>query len=412
MGIELQARSSLKKKGLIFSSTITIEQVAAALMAAAKGTPLEATTASRRLEDGVSITFHPGGAPVDVRADREDVVIDVKTSLLGPGYHAFVVSALESAGSALGLRWQWDDEAGYVEDRDFAKLQACMTKLVKELAAAMRAHVGSDEELAGTRIFMDPDFRVETYDNEVLTPLRPVSVDRFVSWQTLDDADLQTEATHFVYSWWGEGFDPWFFRGLALYSMWNDIRWAYPIDPKEVELAKRTLGWVKEAMKIGIIGEEFFPPVIEEISAVILAKEGPLHFPNAEGIGYRRRRMQLGLGRNWTVTIPASLGRRIEESDGQVSLVIENHVLDIRVTLGTAAAREDLDPDDIDIVQRLIKETDGLLVQHVIARTFQGGGRDAICELTLTLRDPRFKDLVQEIIDSVGFAETDPEEVD
>jgi hypothetical protein len=177
-----------------------------------------------------------------------------------------------------------------------------------------------------------------------------------------------------------------------------------------VELAKRTLGWVREAIKLGIIGPEFYPPVIEEITDVISAKQGPLHFPKSDGIGYRRRMMEQRLGRSWTVTTPASLGRRIDEKGGKTSLVLENHVLNIRVTLGSAPARDDLDPDEIDVDRGIVEDRDGLFVLNVVATISQGGGRDALCLMTVTLRDDRFRGLVEQIIDSLEFTEMDGSE--
>jgi hypothetical protein len=415
MGYFLRARAQLKKRGLLLSSRITLDQVVAAILDRVKGTPLESITTSVKPDQANSrlITMHPGGAGLLLEETDGHVRIEAKTSILGPGYHAFLVSALESAESSLGLRWEWHDEADYVRDHDFAGLQARMANLMKELAHAMRAQVGSDADVAGTQILMDLDFQVEPHGDEVLTPLGPITVDRFLSWQRLDEKGLRTEATFFLYSWWSEGFDPWFYRGLALYSMWNDIRWAYPIDPNEVGLAKRTLGWVDEAMELGIIGPEFFPTVLEEITDVILAEEGPLHFPKSEGIGYRRRTAELRLGRNWKLTVPASLGRRIEEKDGNTSLVLENHVLHIRVTLGSAPARDDLDPSEIDVDRGIIADKDGLLVVNVTATASRGGDRDALCLMTVTVRDDRFRGLVEQIINSLEFTEMDdPEEGD
>src|SRR4051812_46920044 len=117
MGYLLKARAPLKKRGLLLSSRITLDQVAAAILDRVKGTPLESITtsvkphANRRL-----ITMHPGGAGLLLEETDGHVQIEAKTSILGPGYHAFLVSALESAESALGLRWEWHDEADYVRD--------------------------------------------------------------------------------------------------------------------------------------------------------------------------------------------------------------------------------------------------------------------------------------------------------
>jgi hypothetical protein len=410
MVLVLHARAPLKKKGLLLSSRITVEQVAAALLAGMKGTPLEALATSDKLRqpDHFAVTLHPAGGIVALRVMEDHVEVLVKTSDLGPGYHAYLVSLLESAAARLGVTWEWDDKTGYVQDRNFARLQTRMTEFLKDLARAPDEHGGSDAELAGCRINLGFDLEeIETDENEVLTPLGPKTVDEVRHWQSLDAAELARAAADF-FPWWGQGFDGGFYRGLTLYSLWNDVRWAYPIDPKEVELAKRTLRWCKEAVDRGVVDPVLQPPVLNEVGDVILAKQDPVHFPDGKGVGYRRRMMKKRLGHGWALTIPASLGERGEPDDAQ-TLVLLNHVLEIRISMGIAASRRPLQPGEIDKRDSQVEFRGDVTIVNLAARALQTSDTDALCLLTATLQDDRYRDLTVQIVESLEY---DAEEAD
>lgn len=407
MEFVLHAHAPLKKKGLVFSSRVTVDQVAAALLAGVKGTPLEPLATSDRFRQAghFAVTLHPVGGIIALRLMEDHVEVMAKTSDLGPGYHAFLTSLLESAAASLGITWEWDDKTGYVQDRNFVRLQARMTEFLKGLAGAPDAHGGSGAKLAGCRILLD--LEVESDQNEVLTPLGPKAVDEVLRWQSLDDTALGQAAADF-FPWWGQGFDGGFYRGLALYSLWNDIRWAYPIDPNEVELAKRTLRWSKEAVDRGVVDAVFQPSVLNEVSDVILARENPRHFPDRKGIGYRRRMMRKRLGHGWALTIPASLGERIDAGDTK-TLVLLNHVFEIRVAMGTTASRRRLQPGEIDTSDKQVEFIGDATVIKLAARVLHTNDMDAVCVMTAALRDDRYSNLAMEIVESL---EHDAEEPD
>jgi hypothetical protein len=411
MVIVLHARAPLKKRGLLLSSRITVDQVAAALLNGVKGTPLAPVAASQKLDlpDHFAVTLHPAGGLVALRVMADHVEVLAKTSDVGAGYHAFLVSLLESAARDLGVAWEWDDKSGYVQHRDFARLQTRMAEFLKDLAAAPEEHGGSDSELAGCRINLDSDLEeVEADETEVLTPLGPKPVDEVLGWRSLDGAALARAAEDF-FAWPGQGFDGGFYRGLMLYSLWNDIRWAYPIDPKEVELAKRTLRWFKAAADQGVIDPTCQPAVMEEISALILAKEDRVHFPRRDGVGYRRRMMRKRLGHGWTMTIPASLGIRFD-ADAPQTLVLLNHILEIRISLALAKSRRPLQPGEIDKRDKQIEIRDETAILNLAARALHTSDTDALCILTATLKDDQYLELVAQIADSLEYEPEEEEE--
>ena len=402
MEIVLHARTPLKKKGLLLSSRITVEQVVAALLAGVKGTPLEPLATSDQLgEADFAVTLHPASGFVAFRVIEDHVEIIATTSDIGPGHHAFLVSLLESAAGRLGVTWEWDDKTGYVKDRNFARLQTKMAEFLKDLADAPDEHGGDSAELPGCRINLAFDLgEIEAGENEVLTPIGPKSVVDVLRWRSLDDTALNRAAADF-FAWWGEGFDGSFYRGLALYALWTEVRWAYPIDPKEVEIAKRTLRWCKEAVNREIIDTAFLPSVLNDVTDVILAKENRLHFPRRDGVGYRCRMMKRRLGHGWVLTIPASLGKNAEASDKLQALVLQNHVLEICVSLGATTSRRPLQPGEIDKTDKQAEFQGDTTIIKIAARALKTTDMDEICLMTATLQDDRFMDLTTRIFESL-----------
>src|SRR5258708_4892146 len=118
MGFFLRARGSLKKKtGLLRSSQIPLEQVVAAIVAATRGTPLEPVVYHLPFGDGVfAIALHPAAGPLRVESEGGQVMIETKTSTVGPGFHAFLVSVLEAAQGTLGVQWELSDDSNYLRD--------------------------------------------------------------------------------------------------------------------------------------------------------------------------------------------------------------------------------------------------------------------------------------------------------
>jgi hypothetical protein len=409
MGYMLQVKAPVKK-GLLSFSRITADQVAAAIFDGIKGTPLEPLASREKLEGNLFlITMHPAGDRLYVEEVRGRVEVEAKTSVLGPGYHAFLVSILESVQARLGLHWEWNDESGYVLDRDFGRLQANMAGFLKDLGGALLKAGETDEQAAGSSILMDPDCEFEAYGDEILAPLGPLSVRELRRWQSLNEAEIDRVAAGF-YPWWDQSFDGGFYRGLALYALWNDIRWAYPLDPKEVELAKRTLHWCKEAVNRGVVDAAFQPSVIAEISSVIMAEGPRLHFPKKGGIGYRRRTVQKRYGDGWTLAFPASLGERIEHKDRAPIYVLENHVLDIRLSLGRINSAGGLKPSEMEVKRQILENREDLFLVNILARKPESKEADAACLMTVTLQDTRLRNMVDQIIDSLDY--TSPEHQD
>lgn len=400
MGIALRARSPLKKKGL-FSSAVSIEQVAAALVAAAKGTPLEAIVATGKLRDGASILFHPGGNPVDLRADGEGFAIDTETSLLGPGYHAFVVSALDSLQSKLGLRWAWDDATGYAENRDFGRLQAMMAEAMRHAAKALSKRHDEQGDRAELKLCMPEDFGAIAAPGEVLTPLGPTTIQMLR--QALSEGDFREVAADLTV-WWNQAFDGDFFRGIALYSLWNEARWATPRHQEEVRAIERTVDWCIKALQLGA-DLPVSKASLQELVALSKSKDA-IAVPPEQGMGYRRRPWKREF-RGWQLTMPGALQPSVDMRDG-VAFVFSTPGLDIRATADQAPAD---DPEviggrldgEITLVERKPDEPNQTATVMSLGKTFPKGSETAVCRLTITSTNPEMRALGERIGKSLTY---------
>jgi hypothetical protein len=400
MSIKLRARSPLKKKGLFFASAITVEQVTTAIISAAKGSPLAGLTMSAKLRDGVSIMLHPAGADLTVRADGEDVVVEAETSLIGPGYHAFLVSALDVAQSALGLRWAWDDESDYAENRDFHRLQAAMAKVLRQLIETITT--GEVGDGTGLKILMPYDFRAVPEPGEVFTPLGPTTLDRLRACLAEADADFRAEAEA-IYVWWGQGFDGTFFRGIALYSLWNEVRWATPLHREEAESIARTFNWCIEAAKLDA-DLPITNATMKELRGLVESND-IIPVAREQGIGYRRRTWNRPFY-HWQLSMPGSLAPTIQRTEKGATFVFRAPDLDIRATTYTvpsndAALRAREFHGEIAVTE---SQVEGRTVTTLsLGKTFALGANTAACLVTIASSNPEMLELGMRVGTSLTY---------
>jgi hypothetical protein len=116
--------------------------------------------------------------------------------------------------------------------------------------------------------------------------------------------------------------------------------------------------------------------------------------------------MRQRLGHGWALTIPASLGIRADADDPK-TLVLLNHILEIRVSTGIAASRRHLQPGEIHKSDKQVELQGKTAILNIAARALRTTDTDAICILTATLADDRYLDLVGQIGDSLEY---EPEE--
>ncbi|MDP1661020.1 MAG: hypothetical protein Q8L55_03810, partial [Phycisphaerales bacterium] len=95
----------------------------------------------------LELLLHPSAEAVEFRVSEKRVVVSAKTSTVGPGYHAAVVSIIDEIGMA-GFEWDWTeddnssgDETGYSTHRNFSRLQQSMAEFFGNLMKVVEEQV-------------------------------------------------------------------------------------------------------------------------------------------------------------------------------------------------------------------------------------------------------------------------------
>jgi hypothetical protein len=401
MGLGFQTSATLRRKkafGLL-AAMVPPKDVAAAIQGCTRGTPLEQLASLAELDEGhgYALTLHPAAEALYLEIDGETVTASAKTSNVGPGYHAFLVAALDSVQTAFGFKWEWreeDDETGFARHRDFVRLQSEMAKQFKAVSKVVSDRIAT-RGVTDVMLSMPVDCRIKTIEEEVLTPLGPVTPAELRRWGNLDGVELARAAAT-CSPWWGTGFDGSFYRGLALHSMWMDMRWATPLDDPERRTIQQTLAWCAEAARM-----QAAPPLpasaVRELRALL---ETPhlRELPREGGIGYRRRQKRVQLTGGWHLWVPGDLEEALE--DENTTVVLWNNDLTIRGTSISATPKDGSDmrhaeTTAVDTTHEFEPTSEGFTLQ-VTARKLSAKG-ERVCLLTFWMSDAEQRGLAEQI---------------
>jgi hypothetical protein len=408
MGLGLEARAPLTRRKLIGSATIaTLEQIAEAIRNGADDTPLEAGASVTENEPDADYTIylHPAAEPVFLTRDRNFAVVDAKTSDVGPGYHALLVSILDSLEKSLGLKWEWEDETDYARNRDFDLLQVKMADLFKALAkrvAELCDKVGS----TGMRLSVPMDFGLSSYGDKVMSHVGPIAAEDLRHWGTLGGADLARAAADF-FPWWGKAFDGGFYRGIALHALWMEQRWATPLDRDEIADTKRTLHWCEEAVRLGA-ALPMSDAAIQEIKN-LLAQTGPHSFAAESGIGYRRCWLEKRLPGGWRLTVPGSMAAGWEdvpedEPETAVFWTKDFQVRALVVGIGfPSPMTEDAEVGDIIVSRELEEVRPGEWSLTVKSTRLTEDHTDEVCYLMFLMRGQGMLEIADKIAATLKY---------
>jgi hypothetical protein len=249
------------------------------------------------------VTLHPAAGAVAFEVTEPGLlVITATTSLVGPGYHRFLVDHLRRMASDLDLTWvdpstndDLGDETGYFETGDRDAVTAAMLDFGAGLA---RAILDNDEEGATDfAVGMPPDVEYPGAGFLVTTmgPRDRELVERAAAGDPATIASLNP--------WWDDALDARFSLRRALVQLWCQVSWAGPLEEAErsdlaqvdadLELAAAAgldvPGWEWNEVR-ALLGRPPFEPGAARPSTPI---------------GYRRRPMRAMVG-SWAVTVPGS----------------------------------------------------------------------------------------------------------
>ena len=390
----------------LLSTVISPEDVVAAILACTAKMPLDPLTSHAKLDTGrgYAFTLHPAAESLYMEVDGEYVSISAKTSNVGPGYHAFLVSILDSVQATLGLKWEWgeeDDETSFARHRSFELLQSEMAKHLKAVAAVISDQIAG-HGLTGMMLSMPVDCGIETFESEVLTPVGPIAPAELRLWAGAEGPDL-TRAAISYFPWWEMGFGGGFYRGLALCSMWMDMRWARPLGDAERRDIGRTLGWCAEADRL-----RADPPVsaaaVSDLQALLDSPQAP-EFPPEKGIGYRRRQKLVELTGGWKLSVPGSLEETLEDDNSTVvlwndALTVRGSSVSARPKGQSAAAQPEESAIEIEREFGAAADGDGFTLQ-VKARK-RSTGAEHICVLTFWMADAEVRELAEHMAETLS----------
>ena len=295
---------------------LTLTRLEEALARVLETLAVEAEWARAEDEGAVTlhVSLHPAAGAIVFALRETKLHLDAATGTAGPGYHAFVVTLAEALLSVLAPRAHWKaslDPALYVAHRDFEALERAQEAWLKETATQILSLAG--EGASGFALCLPAGLEV-AHGAFIATNLGP----RDKAWveRVARDPGQGRDA----FPWWSAGLDAAFHRGLALSSMWLDVRWRKPLDAsehavllrvvKELELAfaeepSGAYPWHAWAEIFGFLGEE-------SLRATRAHMKG-LAMPKSELVGYRRLAVRVLLSGDWTIAIPGEFAERWED---------------------------------------------------------------------------------------------------
>ncbi len=260
---------------------------------------------SARDERNYVVQLHPAAEDVEFSLDGDDVVVSVKTSTVGPGYHAFVCELLHNVGLQWSARDDEGDETGYFATGDRGALEVEMLAWLKGLCGVLAEHIA---EGAANMMISLPTDSVFEFDGAIATPMGPRDVD----WIERVQKDPRKGID--IFPWWEPGLGAHHLRGRALARMWTEVRWREPVDENEQELLEEIDADLREAHRLDPSLELPWAEWAE--IAHFLELEDPTRGLGARlppRIGYRRRPVRTTLTGGWSVRIPGEMSTEIDD---------------------------------------------------------------------------------------------------
>ena len=276
-----------------------------------------------------------------------------KTSTVGPGYHRYLVDILDAIALHLGISWQTDEEAsgddtGYLEHREFARLQHEMATLLENLAAII--HEQHTKGLRGLMLNMPVHYTVANIDG-IVTPGGIIPAPSFE--EALQPGfDISAFAERF-FLWWDEGLTAATWRNIGLALLWCEVPWHVPNDEREFTICKNALFCFGRSLAldphIALPESE-----IGELTSFLADDADWATEAAATGIGYRRLGWNRDIGGGWVIETPGSFYARVEDDNatevfwlGEKEIWCTSYALEPAKPVSLVDLDSDLRPDSL-----------------------------------------------------------------
>lgn len=250
---------------------------------------------------------HPAGGHIVVRVDTHGrVTLESTTNPVGPGFHAFVCDTVDAVGAELKVKWSGvEDETGFFDHRDFARLRQVMTNWLRHLATFCVEQMSDGAPLA---LSMPIGPRPELQPGMVAMPMGP----RPSGWLR-SVAAKQSDGNEF-FAWWDQGWGvPDRVRWLHA-ALWNVTSFEEPQNQEEANLQQLVL---RHAAALVTDGADL-GPMSADLADLSRAEGGTYecHFANHAGggaIGYRRLPATHLISHGWSITLPGHFAVIVED---------------------------------------------------------------------------------------------------
>ncbi len=292
MGLGLSLASDLGRKS--FSDVARLARSELRLPA-----PLDAFATFEEGRDVIYASLFPNEEPVAVMIEGRRLLVEARTSGLGPGYHATLVDCLDRMALLGGLEWREtedaSDETGYFATRDPALLQAehatflaALQERVVEISADAPSGRNIQINLDLSRFSLGPEADVHTQRGP----------------RTRDEFAGDSPEAHFP--WWTLGLGAPAAASLIETLLWTEFKWRAPLDDRDDVVAAALL-------RLADIAGDLAPPAMARVrlflgsDAEALGVDALPPLSDPPMIGYARWPARLQFDRGWSAVLPGHM---------------------------------------------------------------------------------------------------------
>lgn len=267
--------------------------------------------------------MHPAAEEVELTLINPDhLVVSANTSTVGPGYHVFLTAMLQSWAQDFHASWEqpvessddYCDETDYFFSGDEKQLFDNMATWLQAVANSFfDGSLEADDRGMALCMPMDLQFEMEA---PAITPLGPRGRDWL--YETAHDGSRGKD----FFAWWAPGFNAEYYLGRALAHMWPNVRWRPPVNDTERTVLKDVADCLRSAYRLN---PSLPYPWAEwqEILALLGADAAEKELVRSQvkrkpTIGYRRRRVTVGLPGGWRMRVPGSFSDFESDEDNDL----------------------------------------------------------------------------------------------
>ena len=286
-------------------------------------------TDSAVFDDGFRLTLVPFEEDIYGEWEPGYLKLSAKTNSAGPGYHAYLIGLLDDLQDKLGIvpHADMDDETGYYDHGDYARLQKSMADWLVSLSDLLIREY-SNGEYSALSVSLATKDAPDATDHFTCCPLGYFEQEFF--HRAAGGEDVSSE----FFVWWNRARDAVFYKNVAQHLICCAMNFLPPQTEEEEELA----GCVKACLARA---HELDPALA-------------LPSPEDETLGFRRGNVN-SLVYGWRVKRPGQMHHRIDDNDAYIwwddARTIRASSLQFNVKEGAAA-------DNNAILQHVIGKDD------------------------------------------------------